>query len=407
MCAKIAVVTMGVKLGYETKGYTRFLSVAQTLHAAGHEVDLITSSFQHWEKRQRDLDVFPYDIYPFGIKFVYEPGYAKNIDLKRMKSHRIAAKNLSRLLDQNGFYDLIYCEIPPNDVAFAAAKLAENNNIPFVGDINDLWPEAMRMVLDVPIISDILFHGLAKDASEVYKRLSGVVGTSDEYAKRPYTDCDKSIEHITVYVGNDIDLFDESVKKYSDEIVKPEGEIWIIYTGTIGRSYDLETLIKASAKLNEINHRHIRIKILGDGPDMQRLQEIANSLECNVDFLGYQPYEKMAAWLAKSDITINSLVAKAPQSIVTKIADYLASGHPMINTGSSLEFRDKVIDDGFGTNVAAEDHHALVDAILALINNPDMMTKMGQNARKVALEQFDRKTSYQAITKLVNKLLNK
>ena len=60
----------------------------------------------------------------------------------------------------------------------------------------------------------------------------------------------------------------------------------------------------------------------------------------------------MAAWLAASDITVNSLVHGAAQSIVTKIGDYLAAGIPMINTGESPEFCSKVEADGFGVNVA-------------------------------------------------------
>ena len=48
------------------------------------------------------------------------------------------------MLEKDGLYDLIYCEVPPNDVALAAAKYAKKKGIPFVSDINDLWPEAMR-----------------------------------------------------------------------------------------------------------------------------------------------------------------------------------------------------------------------------------------------------------------------
>ena len=46
---------------------------------------------------------------------------------------------------------------------------------------------------------------------------------------------------------------------------------------------------------------------------------------------------------------------KAPQSIVTKIGDYLAAGKPIINTLASPEFRKKVEHDGLGRNIIAED----------------------------------------------------
>ena len=46
---KIAIITMGVKLNGE-KGYTRFRYLAEFLTAAGYQVDLIPTTFQHWEK---------------------------------------------------------------------------------------------------------------------------------------------------------------------------------------------------------------------------------------------------------------------------------------------------------------------------------------------------------------------
>ena len=132
---------MGVRLNQE-KGYTRFRYICEFLADAGYEVDLITTTFQHWEKEQRDLEKIKADDYKFGLKFIYEPGYKKNIDLQRIRSHRIAAKNLTALLEKEGDYDLLYAEIPPNDVALAAARYAEKKGIPFVVDVNDLWPEA-------------------------------------------------------------------------------------------------------------------------------------------------------------------------------------------------------------------------------------------------------------------------
>ncbi|MGI6217087.1 MAG: glycosyltransferase family 4 protein [Coriobacteriales bacterium] len=402
---RIAVVTMGVKLGYETKGYTRFLSVCQTLCNAGFDVDLITTSFQHWEKEQRDLRAFPYDMYDFGVAFIDEPGYKRNIDLKRLKSHAIAAQNLSTYFETGPRYDLIYCEIPPNDVALAAAKYAEAHSIPFVADINDLWPEAMRMVFDVPLISDFLYSGIAHDASEVYKRVSAVVGTSNEYAARPLTDCDNSIERITVYVGNDLDEFDAGVEKYSPEIEKFDGEFWVTYAGTLGKSYDIETMIKAVDLLNDNGYEDVKVMVLGDGPDAKRLVNLAQSLECNTEFLGYMPYPEMAAFLSKSDVLVNSLVKKAPQSIVTKIGDYLAAGHPMINTCSSNEFRSKVENDGFGINVEPEDPTLLAGAIASLYENPEACRQMGERARKISESQFDRKVSYLKIAELVDRTI--
>lgn len=112
-------------------------------------------------------------------------------------------------------------------------------------------------------------------------------------------------------------------------------------------------------------------------------------------------YGKMAAYLDKSDILVNSFVKKAPQSIVTKIGDYLAAGKPIINTLCSLEFRKKVEDDGFGINVEAENVESLLKAIKLIRENKNNAWEMGANARAVAEREFDRKRSYIKIRELI------
>ena len=346
--------------------------------------------------------------YKFGVKFIYEPGYKKNIDLRRIYSHRIAAKNLMNLLEKEGDYDLLYAEIPPNDVALAAAEYAKKKGIPFVADVNDLWPEAMRMIIDIPVISDIIFYSLLRDAEKVYRLASGVIGTSDEYRDRPFKRRNRDIPRETVYVGNELTVFDAGAAQRTAEIVKDKEEFWVSYAGTIGTSYDIRTMVLAGEELAKRGMPQIKIKILGGGPMKEELEELANSRKIsNVEFVGYAPYDLMAAYLKKSDILVNSFVKKAPQSIVTKIGDYLAAGKPMINTCMSPEFRAKVKNDGFGVNIIPEDVNILADMIEKLYKNEEARVKMGEKARKIAEEQFDRPKSYRKIEELIRGLIEK
>lgn len=405
--SKVAVITMGVKLDGE-KGYTRFRYLCEFLVKKGYEVDLITTTFQHWEKKQRDLESVDQKSYPFGIKFIYEPGYRKNIDLRRVRSHKIAAENLRKLLEKEGDYDLIYAEIPPNDVALAAAEYAHRNKIPFVADVNDLWPEAMRMVFDIPIVSDLLFYPLKRDAEKVYSLTSGVIGTSDEYRDRPFLNQKRDVLKETVYVGNEISVFDREAERHVDEVQKEDGTFWVTYAGTIGTSYDIRTMVLAAEELMKQGKTKIRFQILGDGPTREMLENLAKERKIqNVKFTGYVPYEQMAAYLVKSDVLINSFVRKAPQSIVTKIGDYLAAGKPMINTCMSPEFRKKVEQDGFGINIEPEDVRELVNAVEWMYENEAERNDMGNRARKIAEEQFDRPVSYGKIEAMISSLIAK
>ncbi|MBA4699308.1 MAG: glycosyltransferase family 4 protein [Ruminococcus sp.] len=402
---KIAVITMGVRLDGEP-GYTRFRYLCEFLTEAGYQVDLITTTFQHWEKAQRDVKKIKKEDYPFGLKFIYEPGYKRNVDLRRVRSHQIAAKNLTALLEKEGNYDLLYAEIPPNDVALACAEYAKRKGIPFVADVNDLWPEAMRMVLDIPVLSNLLFYPLQRDAEKVYSLVSGVIGTSDEYRDRPFKNQKRNVPKATVYVGNEIAVFDKGAQENDMAVVKSPTEFWVTYAGTIGTSYDIRTMVLAGEELAKRGKQNIKVKILGGGPLKDELEALARDRKIdNVEFVGYAPYDKMAAYLKKSDILVNSFVRKAPQSIVTKIGDYLAAGKAMINTCMSPEFRNKVETDGFGVNIEPEDVKILADAIEDLYKNEEKRLDMGKRAREIAEEQFDRPKSYRKIEEMLRALL--
>ncbi len=405
---RIALVVQAARLDGETRGQSRIPFLAGLLSREGFEIDLITSTFQHWDKAQRDTTNERYQNLPYRIRFVYEPGYKKNLDLVRINSHRIFARNLRKLLeskfaDNPRAYDLIYSLIPMNDMARVCAEVATEQGIPYIVDVNDLWPEAMRMAVDVPVLSDIAFAPFARDAKRVYELASAVVGTSDEYADRPAKDRSEPYIKRTVYVGNDLDAFDSGAKARADEVEKPEGEFWVSYAGTMSTSQDLGTLIEAVALAAKRDSR-IRCKLMGDGPNRPNLEQIAEKTGAPVDFIGYVTHDLMAAYLCASDVTVNSLIRTAPQSIVTKIGDYLAAGIPLINTGLSPEFCGKVEADGFGVNVPPEDVQALADAIVELASNPERCTEMGRRGRTIAEEQFDQKNSYMTIVELIREL---
>lgn len=401
---RIAVVAIDVKLPGEARGLDREPYIAERLVETGYEVDLITSSFQHWEKSQRDTTNPAYAQTPYRTVFIDAPSianYKKNITPTRVINHAYIARKVGRYL-RGQHYDLVFVRVPPNDLARACAKYTQDHGIPLVVDVNDLWPEAMRMVFDVPVLRDVAFGSFKRDADYVYRHATAVIGTSDGYAHRAL-DAGAYPQLMTVYVGSDIADFDAAAAACA--IAKPTDEFWITYAGTIGTSYDIESLVRAASLLKNIGHDEMRLMILGEGPERERLIQLAAELDVNATFLGYLPYEEMVPYLVASDLLVNSFVSKAPQSIVSKVGDYLAAGKPMINTLANPEFVAKVSTDGFGINIPPEDPVALAAAILELQKDEVARITMGQAARRIAEEQFDRPRAYTRIVDLINVLL--
>lgn len=399
---RVAIFSLDAKLPGETRGADRYTYIAERLVAAGMEVDFITSSFQHWTKSQRDKSARNLGEAGFNVVFIDEPGYRRNVGLARVNSHRVARANLIRYLSGAPRYDLVYSQIPPNNLSRVMAEHARRRQIPFIVDVNDLWPEAMYMAFDVPVLSKLLFSGFVRDARQTYRLASAVVGTSNEYADRPFLDRPRDIPRIVVYVGNSIEVFDAGAAAHAPSVCKPDDEFWVTYAGNLSTSYDIPTLIEAAALLDRRDlPRKVRVKVLGDGPARSAWEQLAAEKPGRVDFLGYLPFAEMAAYLSASDATINSLVKGAPQSIPTKIGDYLAAGHPMIDTSESGELISFIADRGLGIHVPPDDAPALARCIAGLVTEPMRCAEMGISARHVAETEFDRATSYSKIVDLV------
>lgn len=412
MKKKVAIVACALGLPGE-KGYSRFPFLANLLSEKGYKVDLYTSTFNHWEKAQRkkrDIDNIRKGL-NYNVILGYERGYKKNLDIRRVFSHIQLSNSILKAISEENKkekYDLLYVIIPDNVLSAKICKFGKDNNIPVIVDVEDLWPEGMIQEFDVPVLSDIVFSPFSYYANKTYKNADAFVGTSDEYRDEPLKyHVNPDLQRITVYVGCELEVFDKGVKEYFSTINKPEDEFWVIYTGTLGSSYDIDTLVKAAQNIKTNGIENIKFKILGGGSLEEHFRNTAAEKPCNVEFLGYQPYEKMAAYIAKSDVTINSFVKKASQSIVNKIGDYLAGGKPMINTCSSPEFRKKVEKDGFGVNIEAENIDALVDAIMHYFKNHDECIRVGEVARITAERDFDRRNSYIRIVDLIEKLIEK
>lgn len=403
---RIAIIALGYAWLPGEKGPSRFYDLANVFADAGYEVELIGSSFQHFEKKPRDRQILETESYRFKNIFIDVPSYNKNIDWRRIWSNRVAAKNVLRYLESQEVYDGIYCAIPANNVAAAVSIYCKSHKVPLIIDVEDLWPEAMKMIFHFPPISSLLYYPMKRDAEVAYKNANGVIGTSDDYTDRAFQRRTRDIPAETVYVGCDLSFFDKGAERFADIAKKPQKEFWVSYAGSIGASYDIKTLIYAAKAVERDGYRQIRFKIMGTGPLLDEMKLLAEKLQCeNTEFFGYVEYSHMAACLTQSDVVINSFIKGAPQSIVNKVGDYLASGSAMINTLENKVFTDLVEHHNFGINIEPENVNKLKEVIEYLYDSPDILERLGNNARKCAETRFDRRLSYQKAVEMMEGLL--
>jgi glycosyltransferase involved in cell wall biosynthesis len=376
----------------------RFLYLANML-AKKHNVEIITSDFYHTEKRMRKKAAAKW---PFKITFLHELGYSRNVCLKRFYSHYVWGKNVKAYLEKRKKPDVIYCAVPSLSAPLAAAKYCEKRGIRFIIDVQDLWPEAFQMVVNIPVISDIAFLPFRKMADGIYKRADAVCAVSQTYVDRALRVNRKCDHGESVFLGTNLETFDNNAANNSVSR-DAEDELRLAYCGTLGSSYDLTCVIDALYIVKKKGVQPPKFIVMGDGPDMERFRKYSAEKGVDAEFVGRVPYDKMCGILKSCDITVNPITTGAAQSIINKHADYAASGLPVLNTQESKEYRRLVKNYRMGFNCKNGDAEDLAEKMTRLIGDPQLRKEMGKNARRCAEELFDRSNSYLRIINLIEK----
>jgi glycosyltransferase involved in cell wall biosynthesis len=377
---------------------SRFLTVADMLTQAGHKVRIVTTDFIHSVK-QHVSGVTSYK--NCELKTLHEPGYPKNVSLKRFYSHWVLSQNLKNWLKTIDRPDVIYCAVPSLDFAYEAARYSKQNGVKFVLDIQDLWPEAFEMVINVPVLTNIAFAPLRWKANSVYRSADRIVAVSRTYADRALR-VHKSMENGTVvFLGTNLDRFD-SYRSLPPVLEKMEDEIRLGYIGTLGHSYDLKTVMNAIELLKDKTYyKRIRLVVAGDGPLRSEFEKYSASKNISVTFTGMLPYPQMVATLCTCDIAINPIKKGSAGTIINKHGDYAAAGIPVINSQECEEYRKLVKDFDMGLNVECESPNDMAEKIALLVENNELSDRLGRGARVCAEEKFNRAHSYSKIIEAI------
>ena len=221
------------------KNNNRFCYIAAML-AEYHNVEVLTTTFFHKKKSQ--FENIPAEYKNFKVTALHEPGYRKNVSAKRFFSHRVLARNMRKYLEGRKKPDVIYCAVPSLDCAYVAAKYARKNNIPFIVDIQDLWPEAFKMIFNIPVIKDIAFWPMQKTADYIYSSADHIVGVSNTYCKRAKR-VNAKADATPILIGTKLATFDENVEQ--NQVSRDDDKLVIGYCGTLGHSYDLRCVFDA------------------------------------------------------------------------------------------------------------------------------------------------------------------
>ncbi len=183
-----------------------------------------------------------------------------------------------------------------------------------------------------------------------------------------------------------------------------DGRFVVMHSGNIGLSQELETLVEAARALRTVPE--ILVVLQGEGVRRAALQEQARRLGLpNVRFLPFAPKEALGEAFAAADVFVVSLRAGMAGYIVpSKLYGILAAGRPFVAcVEEASEVAAIAHRHACGLVVPPGEPDALADRILKLYHDRPLAARMGENARRAALE-FDRPRQVRAYADLFREL---
>lgn len=163
------------------------------------------------------------------------------------------------------------------------------------------------------------------------------------------------------------------------------------YSGNMGLSHGMETIIEAASRLQDIP---VRFLFIGGGGKRDKIGKMVTDLGLeNVLFLPYQPKEKLRYSLSCSDVSLVSLAEGVEGlSVPSKYYGILASGRPVIALmAERSEVAMSIRESGCGYVVPPGNPDALAERIRYLFDNPDAVREMGKKARQSLERNYSRR----------------
>jgi glycosyltransferase involved in cell wall biosynthesis len=285
--------------------------------------------------------------------------------------------------------DVLWAVSVPLSVPFVVAQVARLRNVPWVFEVQDLWPSFPIQMGAVKY--KWLQRLLYKMELSLYKQASHIITLSPDMTDYVIGRGIAPEKVSTILNGTDISYADAVTEADVEALrskYKLQGRQVVLYAGTYGRANDIPTIMQAIEQL--ATHKDIVFILTGTGFYEPELQALAQRMP-NLLLLTPQPRDHIFDLFKLADlslVTFNDLPVLASNS-PAKFYDSLACGTPVIvtNPGWTKVFVEKY---NCGWYTPAEQPTLLAQTIKQVLDNPVVLQKAGINGATIARKLFDR-----------------
>lgn len=375
-------------------GGTRSYWIAQALLNKGHDVTMITSA-SNFKDRVTSIKID-------GIDVIYiKEEYSQDMSIsRRLKSFfYFMIKSTIIALNQKNV-DIVFATSTPLTVGFPALILKWFKKKPFIFEVRDLWPE-------VPIQMGAMKNKLVKSIAIsfekiIYRNANHVIALSPGMREGVLKYLNKEKTSMIPNMSK-IDQFFPRLKnkEFAEKIGLNNNTFKVVHFGSLGLANGADTIIE-SAKLLK-NDDSIEFVFIGGGSTEYQLKERCKEYGLtNVLFLGRFSMKDTSEIVNICDVSMVSfkdipiLYTNSPN----KLFDSLSAAKPII-VNSAGWTKELVENENCGFYVDPNKPQQLVEKIRLLQQSPELVTIMGENARILAENVYDKNILCNQVVKVI------
>lgn len=283
--------------------------------------------------------------------------------------------------------DAVLAMSPPLTLGVAGWAIARAHRVPFVFNIQDVFPD---VAVELGAITNPRVIAAARLVErQTYLRADSVTVLSDDLRanvvakiaghRGPAGDPGK-VRVIPNFIDTDWIRPAERENAYRHEYGLA-GKKVVMYAGNVGLSQSLDLILAAAARLAD--DPAVAFVINGGGSALSGLRDRAAGL-ANVHFVPMQPKERLPVVVAAADIHVVPLrTGLARSSVPSKLYTILAAGRPLVaSVDPGTEVARTVTEAGAGLAVPPDDADAFTEALVALLAAPAEAQAMGAAGRR-------------------------
>jgi len=316
----------------------------------------------------------------------------------------IACFFLSLIILLKEGFDLIHAHNPP-DTLFTIGLFYKLLGKKFIFDHHDLSPELFLSRFSSR--KSIIYKGLVLTERLSCKVADRVIATNESYKEIEIKRDRVNLQDIFV-VRNGPDLGRLRLVE-PDVKLKGMSKIILGYVGDINPQDGVDYLLRSIRQLVfDLKRTDFYCVVIGTGDALPDLEKMARKLEIKdyVWFTGYIPDNDMMRYLSTADICVDPDPSSPlnDRSTWIKIMEYMALKKPII-AFDLKETRFSAQDSAI--YVRPNDELEFAKAIIALMDNPELRTRLGEIGRKRVEEELAWKHTSKNLIKAYKDLLER